>query len=236
MSYLTDKLKEVIDKRYDEGNWSPNNFRAMFMGQNFFCFIRYSGVPHVVKLDFEKVKQDVQKSFNGRGASFDPIMNNRKFSCLEEIYIDTIYLNSKLFNLESFVRSLNDNRLRYYGVINNLRDSEQLKIINSIKSCFNSKLAAQYGYLYITDSNNVWKGSQIPGKVAKTSNNKWYTSYNLRPTDYEMDKENGDLDIYFKKVEKAGIKREGPDFKTLFVERMKNDYENYFLRKFYFIL
>lgn len=254
MSYLTDKLREALDVNQDSTTWSPNNYRAIFLGRNFFCVVKYIGGIKVVNLDLQKVYEEFQRCSSGmRSASMDPIFNERKFSCLEELYVDSNYARVdlvKLFNVAEYVKSLQDARLRAVGYVPLLDGTDkekgiECKIIDSIKTCFNSNEAKKFGYLYMKDPNKFcgkapfWSTSangDITG-VQYLNKPNWYKMHSLRPTDYAMDIDGGELWKYFQTYDKLGEDSQGSALKDAFIRelniRVHNDCNNQFLVALY---
>lgn len=172
-------------------NWTPNNVRAIIVTRAGIVLYYFTKMPKIVRLNIQEMEKDIAK--NGSTGSLQNVLNKRQLSCLEEIYVDSVFKNYKgSFNLENYVDSLvsSSSRLRYYGyidfnILETVYESYQKAFYNDVKS-----------YIYALDKDK--KGVEI----YSTNNSKWFEKYNLRPTEYSADNKAGNLAACLRVIEK----------------------------------
>lgn len=205
MSYLYENLKTALggEKVVSSRNtvirdWSPNNIRAIFIARNFILVIKHIGGianSKIVPLEVNEVYKDIEEirmSGNVR-PKLNSLLSKRSLSCLEEIYIDSLFINyQQVIDLSSYVNDLVNNlsRLRYFGY----GDFSKVDAKYIIQSYSNSKM----GYSLAKDSS---REGIIKLEYKEVENKTWYSNYYLRPQYYTMDSEKGKLSLHFKKVE-----------------------------------
>lgn len=209
MSYLYDKLKEALggsrltdSKNIIISDWSPNSVRALFIGRDSIIVVNHLGVfgGCTKKLDLDQTLlvrdlEEINRTNYGK-PKLNPLLTKRSFSCLEEIYVDTLYISMpRVINLTDYVEGLLKNstsRLRYFGY-GNLSNPELRDYLNKVyREAYTKK---NYGYSFAKDTN---KPIEI---TCRYSNNEdWYKKYYLRPQYYKKDSQGGDLDVHFRKI------------------------------------
>ena len=193
--YTYSKLKEAL---IGSGNsiprdWSPNAVRALVIGGGFIFVAYHTRQPKFVALDTTQVIEDLNK--NGSTGSLGNLLKQRQLSCLEEIYVDSVYTVYKgALNLEDYVNSLinSRSRLRYWGYISGAVPDELLQRFSK------AQIEQLYGYSYAKDNTRT-----ATVQYTEVDNSSWYTKYNLRPEKYAPDVPNGVLSKYFTRVEGA---------------------------------
>lgn len=172
-------------------NWTPNNVRAIVVTRAGIVLYYFTKMPKIVRLNIQEIEQDIAK--NGSTGSLQNVLNKRQLSCLEEIYVDSVFKNYKgSFNLENYVDSLvsSSSRLRYFGYID----------FNMLETVYSGYQNAFYNgvksYIYALDKNK--KGVEI----YSTNNSNWFMKYNLRPTEYSADNKDGSLALCLRVIEK----------------------------------
>lgn len=208
-NYLVDKLMDSLGKKGYSGNtgtvisdWTPNNIKCIVISRDFIWVgnhIGGIGGGRVTPLDQDKVLSDILDiSMKNYGKpKLNSILERRALSCLEEIYVDSIFMkNLKVLDLESYVRKLfgSYSRLRRYGYFNPVRGFMQWILSNSESS------RKKVGYLMSDDDSCPVEIGGTSGKFK--GNPEWYKMYYLRPEYYKMDKEGGNLYVHFKKIER----------------------------------
>lgn len=207
MGYLQDSLINALgmqkiykqDRSSVVSDWTPNGVKSIIIGKNYILVAKHLGVSTgCVKrydLDVNLVAEDLQKMTSGYGkAKLNSVLMKRSLTCLEEIYIDTMYLSyPTVINLVEYVQEMmkSTSRLRYFGY-GNLPESGLDAYLNKAY-IENSK---NLDYTIGTDE-NISKALN----VRSTGNDKWYTKYMLRPTYYKLDNDKGNLAIHFRKFE-----------------------------------
>lgn len=172
-------------------NWTPNNVRAIVVTRAGIVLYYFTKMPKIVRLNIQEIEQDIAK--NGSTGSLQNVLNKRQLSCLEEIYVDSVFKNYKgSFNLENYVDSLvsSSSRLRYFGYI----DFNMLETVYSgYQNAFYNDVKS---YIYALDKGK--KGVEI----YSTNNSKWFEKYNLRPAEYSADSPTGNLALCLRVIEK----------------------------------
>ena len=192
MGYIQDKVKEALGgsrlmnaKSDVIQGWTPNNIRVIVISKSYILVVHHIGDTYkIVNLDTQKVIEEVEKSSKGvSNLGIMSIFKRRSFSCLEELYIDPIYLTSGILNLDEYIKQSSNgvSRLRQVGC-GDLDSS-----LNLLKS------ASRVKYSLVGDS---LKGV----KIKNLNNETWFEKYYLRPQFYNLDKQGGNLDMHFKKV------------------------------------
>lgn len=191
MSYIYEKLRDALGgKQFTAGkvskNWSPNEIRAIIIMRDFILIADYLSDAKVILLDPNEVGLDLENP--SRQGFLNNLLSNRQLSCMEEIYVDSVFMNfTKVIDLESYVRGAynSTSRLRYYGYVTGM-ESQKLR-----------------GYYYKARSESVFDftlAKTIGGfKYNSTGNEEWYKRYNLRPQYYTLDSDRGRLAQYFNK-------------------------------------
>lgn len=194
MGYMYDKLKIALEgsKFSDSHNiikdWSPNEIKALFITRGCIIVVNHIKQPKVLNLDVRESEFDISK--NGSTGSLHNLLTRRQLSCLEEIYVDSVFNNYRgCLDIDGYVRkSMSESsRLRYYGYIN-LNDVD-----NVVNSYVNARSKEDFTYSYAMD-----KGRTNTIQFTQTNNSKWYENYNLRPQFYTLDSENGSLARWFR--------------------------------------
>lgn len=203
MGYIHDKLKEALggNKVMDSKNtvihdWTPNNIKVLVISRNYILVIHHVGGfggSRLVKLDLEKVKSDLDRLLkNGGTSKLNSILNRRSLSCLEEIYVDSLFLETSVIDLVGYVRGLvsTTSRLRYFGYGDFPFGSDEwirLAYQNNRKN---------FEYTLALDGS-----SPIKLEYRDVGNSSWYRNYYLRPKYYKLDDDRGKLSMHFRKFE-----------------------------------
>lgn len=230
MGYLYDSLKKALGGKMSTSasavinNWSPNEVRALFIGKDFILVAHHIKRPSLYVLDMNLVIQDL--AYNGSTGALHNLLSQRQLSCMEEIYVDSIFKNYLgLFNMEGYIsRLLNDrSRLRYYGYFQSISGADIYERYNKVS------LNGDVMYSYAGDTG---RGKML--QFFSVGNSTWYKNYNLRPSRYSMDSEKGNLARWFRNTEKSievyiseeksAKLRENTEF--LIAELFKQDLEN----------
>lgn len=220
MGYIHDRLKEALggNKVMDSKttvirDWTPNNVKVLIISRNYILVLYHVGGfggSRVVHLDTEQVKADLDRlARNGGSPKLNTILKRRSFSCMEEIYVDYIYLsNPPTIDLLGYVKDLvgTTSRLRYFGYGEFPLGSDDI-----IKSLYLSN-KRNLDYSLASDSNR-----SIKLEFRDVGNTDWYRNYYLRPKYYKLDEEKGKLAIHFKKFE--------DDYKTYMFNKDKANSE-----------
>ena len=204
MSYVYDKLRDALGgSSFKTGvvskNWSPNEVRAIFIMRNFILIADYLKQPKVYTLDMNEVEADLSNP-NRRG-NLNALLSNRQLSCMEEIYVDSVFCNfSQVIDLEAYVKSMYNqaSRLRYYGYVS-------VPDVNGLVQLYSSA--------FLNGNMDFTIAKSISGFNYKDLNNdEWYKRHNLRPQYYALDSEKGKLHTYFNKCENiVGSNKEEAD-------------------------
>ena len=212
MSYLYDNLRDALGgKTFKAGsvikNWSPNEVRAIFIMRDFIFIADYIKQPKVIRLDVNEVGLDLMTT-NRRG-NLNNLLENRQLSCLEEIYVDSCFLQySNVLNLQEYVQGMYNqvSRLRYFGYVRGFD-------LNTLENVYNKVLID--GLMDFTVAKNLGGF-----EYQDVENYDWYKKYNLRPQYYAIDGEKGKLSTYFSKCDKVigdNIRNKEDEIKSLTV-------------------
>lgn len=194
MGYLYNKLRDAlggtsVKTGMQIKKWSPNEIRSIVIMREYILIADYLKQPKVIPLDLNEVDVDLRS--RGGGSSLNNLLNNRQLSCMEEIYVDSVFMNYKdVFDLEKYVRDMFNqvSRLRYYGYTR-AGNAEVLRQFYSnvqINGTMDATIALNIGGFEYND----------------TGNSDWYKKHNLRPQYYALDSDKGTLHTYFMKCEK----------------------------------
>ena len=126
MGYIQDKVKEALGgsklmnaKSDVIQGWTPNNIRVIVISKSYILVVHHiSNTYKIVNLDTQKVIEEVEKSSRGvSNLGLMSIFKRRSFSCLEELYIDPIYLTGGILNLDEYIKQSSNgvSRLRQVG-------------------------------------------------------------------------------------------------------------------------
>lgn len=200
MGYIYDSLKTALggnkmsSKNAVISDWTPNGVRCLVISRNYIFVGYHVQMPKIVPLNIEEVQKELEKH-SSQGALHN-LLTQRKLSCLEEIYVDSMFQNYKyLMDMELFIskhKSSDNLRLRYYGYCECPNGSEQY-----LQKKYSGMLVnPDYLYCLATDRERV---NTIKIQATPTDYKTWYKEYNLRPQYYKLDGEQGRLAIYFKK-------------------------------------
>lgn len=226
--YMYSELRSAImNQRGNKStpkDWSPNSIKAIYIMRDFILVAYHLKQPRLVQLNPEEVTEDIQR--NGSNGALHNLLSQKQLSCLEEIYVDSIFENYKgLMNLDGYVNGLvsSVSRLRFYGYASNINPQELLQAYN------NAQTTRQLDYSYALD-----KSRTATLMYESTENNNWYTKYNLRPDKYSADAPKGALNLWFTMVEnkiveerKAELSRiEGEGINAAVVTLFKQDLAN----------
>ena len=193
MSYLYDSLKNALGgKNFKSGtvikDWSPNEVRAIYIMRNFILIADFIRQPKIYRLNPNEVSFDLTNR-NRRG-NLNNLLVNRQLSCMEEIYVDSCYIQYKdVIDLDAYVRGMynQSSRLRYYGYVRGFDESTLQNLYSQalINGSMDFTVAQSMGNFEYQD----------------VGNKDWYKKYNLRPQYYTIDGPKGKLHTYFSKCE-----------------------------------
>lgn len=213
MGYIYDSVKVALIGNNTESatavikGWSPNMYRCIMIGLDYIFVTYHGGRVRKVDLDRGKVLDDLEKYSRGQSrGSIHNLLSSRQMSCLEEFYVDyNIAKVRYLIDLNVFVEKLKSSvsRLRYYGYFDGNMNGAMLERLYKNTDVL---------YSLAKDKNRMFKLDYV-----ETGVKDWYRNYNLRPQYYTMDRDNGDLAIYFRKVEKIISNKIGE------VEKLNNE-------------
>lgn len=203
MGYIHDKLKEALggNKVMDSKNtvirdWTPNNIKVLVISRNYILVIHHVGGfggSRVVQLDLEQVKSDLDRLLRNSGTSkLNSILNRRSLSCLEEIYVDSLFLETSVIDLVGYVRGLvgTTSRLRYFGYGEFPFGSDEW-----IRLAYQNN-RRNFEYALALDGN-----SPLKLEYRDVGYGSWYKNYYLRPKYYKLDDDRGKLAMHFRKFE-----------------------------------
>ena len=205
--YTYSKLKEALykGKSVNSPDWTPNDIKALVITRYYIVIAYHVGNPRCVNLNCAEVEADISR--NGTNGSLHNLLSQRQLSCLEEIYVDSVFKQySGFMNLESYVNGLVNtaSRLRYYGYIDPSQepDVQEKYAVASIQGISD--------YTYALDKSRVCSLEYL-----STNNNDWFCKYNLRPDVYKRDADKGALQTYFKMVENTMKKAKAKEMEAL---------------------
>lgn len=195
--YMYQMLSKAIfdseDKNKIKSDWSPNTIKNIVILRD--CIIVVYHTTRQTK--FVQLNQEALDDImsNGSKGALHNVLGAYQLSCLEEIYVDSVFQNYLgTFNLDKYVNGLKNtrSRLRYCGYVQWVMGAGQ-----NIFNYYNSgKQALSEDYTLAQSKGVVNIGIQ------SLDNTDWYTKHNLRPENYKLDKEKGTLDAWFTKVER----------------------------------
>ena len=200
MGYMYDSLKNALggnklnSKSSVINDWTPNGVRCLVISRNFIFVGYHVQLPKVLPLNIEEVRKELEKH-SSQGALHN-LLTQRQLSCLEEIYVDSMFQNYKyLMDMDVFInkhRSSENLRLRYYGYCDCSPGSEQY-----LQKTYSDKIInVDYLYCLATDKERM---QSIKIQATPTDYKEWYKNFNLRPQYYKLDAPQGRLNVYFKK-------------------------------------
>lgn len=205
MSYIFDKLKEALGgEKYLSSrtsvirDWTPNNIRALIIARGYILVLHHVGGfegAKIVKLDVNLVAQDLESlQRNISSPKLNSILKKRSLSCLEEVYVDSVFAvsNCPIIDIMGYVNDLlsSSSRLRYFGYGEFPLGSEVV-----IKDLYRQN-KSNLNYSLAKDTN-----CPINLEVRGVENNNWYKNYFLRPKYYKLDEDKGRLALHFRKFE-----------------------------------
>ena len=210
MSYLYDNLKGALggDKLTSSKStvirdWTPNNIRTIVISRYGIMVAYHLGgftKTKVYPLDVNEVARDLEEL--GRTHYGTPKLNGlltkRSLSCLEEIYVDSAFINyPQVLDLLGYVRGLVNSvsRLRYFGY-GNFSEGSLGQLSSNYKG-------SNPSYSIAKDRN---REGYLTLEYKDVGNESWYHNYYLRPQYYQMDSDKGKLAIHFRKAEDAIVK------------------------------
>ena len=204
--YMYQQLKNaVMGSSSNTKNWSPNSIKAIVITRSFIFVAYHIRQPKIVNLDLSESIADIQK--NGSSGALHNLLSQKQLSCLEEIYVDSVFQGYAGFmDLQGYVDKLVStvSRLRFYGFIENAD-------VNELYNNFSNAMMNGNGeYCFALDNT---RRSVI--QYQSTQNDNWYSKYNLRPDKYSADANKGTLNTWFKKVEGVVNRKHEEEFNAL---------------------
>ena len=181
------------DKNKIKSDWSPNTIKNIVILRD--CIVVVYHTTRQTK--FVQLNQEALDDImsNGSKGALHNVLGAYQLSCLEEIYVDSVFQNYLgTFNLDKYVNGLKNtrSRLRYCGYVQWVMGAGQ-----NIFNYYNKgKQTLSEDYTLAQSKGVVNIGIQ------NLDNTDWYTKHNLRPENYKLDKERGTLDAWFTKVER----------------------------------
>lgn len=202
-NYIYSKVKEALGGRNMSSSrntvikdWSPNMVKALVICRNFIIVANHVNPPRMHQLDVQEVVKDLEGS--GSTGALHNLLKQRQLSCLEEIYVDSMFNNYKhIFNMDAYISSLlnEKSRLRVYGYCDGTNPGMAGEMFNNYR---NAQIRGDFSYCYAYDKSRT---SVVQYK--EVGNIDWYKNYNLRPQYYSLDAEKGKLHTWFKKCENS---------------------------------
>lgn len=199
MGYIYDKLKEALGgAKFSSSHqsavkdWTPNGVKALVIARDFIFVANHVKMAKVILLDVNEVATDIQQ--NGKSGALHNLLAQRQLSCMEEFYVDSVYLQYQgIMNMSQYIDRLvtEKSRLRFYGYIRGV-SADELK-----EKFLKARLNGDAMYCYALDGSR-----KAVINYKSTDNSAWYKNYNLRPQYYALDADNGDLHRWFKRAEK----------------------------------
>ena len=198
MGYMYDKLKIALGgSKFSSSHtgvvkdWTPNGIKALFITRSCIIVINHIKQTKIINMNIQESEQDISR--NGVSGALHNLLLQRQLSCLEEIYVDSVFQNYQgIMNIDEYVaKSMKTtSRLRYYGYINLVDAGNVISLYDAAK--YSNNLL----YAYATD-----KGRTNVIQYKSTNNSNWYKNYNLRPQYYALDADGGMLARWFRKCE-----------------------------------
>lgn len=203
MSYIQDCLKGLlggiklsVDRSGVINDWTPNNVKSIIIGRDCMMVVYHIGGfggCRLIRLDSSRVMQEVADTTGGY-PRINAVLNRRSLTCLEELYVDTIYLSNPL--VVDVGRYVSENvgdssRFRFYGF-----GSFCYGDMEYVRSAY-ARSRGDYDYALALD-----RGCPFRIEYKGSGNAGWYRSYYLRPQYYKLDEEGGKLDTHFRKIER----------------------------------
>ena len=206
MSYLYDNLKEVLggDKLVSSRNvlidgWTPNNVKALVLCRDGIIVVNHmpGSIVKFKPLEIKLVVKDLEEVSNSNFGKpkLNSLLLRRSFSCLEEIYIDTVFMNHpSVVDVLGYVSELTSSisRLRFFGFID--LSGQNSRVVAK----FYQDNVRKHGYSLALDKS---REGFIKIQYKSTNNDTWYKNYHLRPQYYKQDNDTGSLAMHFRKVE-----------------------------------
>ena len=195
MGYIYDNVKATLNM--EKKDYSPNNVKALFITRSFIVAIYHVSPASYRVLDVVKSEEDIRR--NGSTGAIHNLLLKRQLSCMEEIYVDPIFMQySGAMNLEAYVSSMckDSSRLHYYGYIS--ADGNPTEIAQKYTT---AKMKDLITYSYATDRDKSCNMTFNSTVKFHSKPNEWLYNHYLRPTYYAMDAENGLLGRYFRSVD-----------------------------------
>ena len=195
--YMYQMLSKAIfdseDKNKIKSDWSPNTIKNIVILRD--CIIVVYHTTRQTK--FVQLNQEALDDImsNGSKGALHNVLGVYQLSCLEEIYVDSVFQNYLgTFNLDKYVNGLKNtrSRLRYCGYVQWVMGAGQ-----NIFNYYNKGKQALSEDYTLSQSKGV-----VNIGIQSLDNTDWYTKHNLRPENYKLDKERGTLDAWFTKVER----------------------------------
>lgn len=198
MGYVYDKVKEALGGvKFSSSHqsivkdWSPNGVKALVIYRDFIFVANHVKMPKVIPLDVNEFAMDLQQ--NGRTGALHNLLAQRQLSCMEEFYVDSVFMNYPgAMDMAAYISKLVNerSRLRFHGYISNANVEELREKFSK------AKLNSDPIYSYALDGSR-----KATLSYTGVNNPVWYKNYNLRPQYYTLDADNGDLHRWFTKSE-----------------------------------
>lgn len=195
MGYIYDNVKATLNM--EKKDYSPNNVKALFITRSFIVAIYHVSPASYRVLDVTKSEEDIKR--NGSTGAIHNLLLKRQLSCMEEIYVDPIFMQYLgAMNLEAYVSNMckDSSRLHYYGYIS--ADGDPVEILQKYTA---AKMKDNFTYSYATDRDKSCSMAYNNTDKFRSKPNEWVYNHNLRPTYYSMDADNGLLGRYFRSVD-----------------------------------
>ena len=195
MSYIYDNVKATLNM--EKKDYSPNNVKALFITRSFIVAIYHVSPASYRVLDVVKSEEDIQR--NGSTGAIHNLLLKRQLSCMEEIYVDPIFMRYLgAMNLEAYVSNMckDSSRLHYYGYIDANADPAEI-----VQKYTAARMRDYITYSYATDRDKSCRMTYNNTDKFRSKPNEWVYNHYLRPTYYAMDADNGLLGRYFKSVD-----------------------------------
>lgn len=222
MGYLYEELKKALggeklvsSKQSVIKDWSPNRIKAILISLDSIIVVghlnTFSGCVEGFPISPSEVMKDIDtiSRTNYGKPKINTLLSKRSFSCLEEIYIDRVYMGyPKVVDILGYVSDLKTSvsRIRYFGY----GDITGKNLVSYLSESYKKAgVTKNYEYSIAED-----KEKPFNLEYRKVNNPTWYKNYFLRPQYYKLDSEKGNLSLHFKKFES--------DFSNYLLERSGN--------------